>query len=313
MAPKATLYQHDGSLPKLPVPELKDTLALYVKSVHPLATEAEFEQTKKAVAEFARPGGPGETLQKRLQEHDNYMAYRDPVVVYVNYFFTFVDDRRFLNRPAARAATIITGAMAFRKLVVTEQLEPETAKGGPLSSHQYHYLFNSTRIPKIPECVTRTSDPNTNNHIVVIRKGKFYAVDLVVKGRQLSTGEIEQQIQRIYQMAGEEPEEYPVGLLTTEHRDTWTKQRETLLAASPVNQASLDRIETAAFAVCLDDSKPVTVDQLSRACWHGDGENRFFDKSLQFIIFDNGKAGFNGEHSMMDATPTSRLCDWIME
>lgn len=57
----------------------------------------------------------------------------------------------------------------------------------------------------------------------------------------------------------------------------------------------------------------------SRACWHGDGANRFFDKSLQFIVFENGKAGrifidtgFNGEHSRMDATPPNRLCDWIL-
>jgi carnitine O-acetyltransferase len=82
---------------------------------------------------------------------------------------------------------------------------------------------------------------------------------------------------------------------------------------SPINKASLDTIETATMVLCLDDSKPITRKEASRACWHGDGRNRFFDKSLQFIVFDNGKAGFNGEHSMMDATPTSRLCDFICE
>jgi carnitine O-acetyltransferase len=34
---------------------------------------------------------------------------------------------------------------------------------------------------------------------------------------------------------------------------------------------------------------------------------------MQFIVFDNAKAGFNGEHSMMDATPTSRLCEHVCE
>ena len=29
--------------------------------------------------------------------------------------------------------------------------------------------------------------------------------------------------------------------------------------------------------------------------WHGDGRNRYFDKSVQFIVCDNGKAGFNAE------------------
>jgi len=49
------------------------------------------------------------------------------------------------------------------------------------------------------------------------------------------------------------------------------------------------------FLVCLDQSSPVTRNEVSRALWHGDGKNRFFDKSLQFIVFENGKAGFNGE------------------
>ena len=57
----------------------------------------------------------------------------------------------------------------------------------------------------------------------------------------------------------------------------------------------------------------MTKDEHSVACWHGDGKNRFFDKSMQFIVFDNGKAGFNGEHSNMEATITHRCCDWVLE
>ena len=112
-------------------------------------------------------------------------------------------------------------------------------------------------------------------------------------------------------MAGSD-KELPVGVLTSENRDTWTLLRDQMLV-SPVNKASLDAIETASFVLCLDDTVPRTRDQVSRACWHGDGRNRFFDKSLQFIVFDNGKAGFLGEHSMMDATPTHRMCEYILE
>lgn len=122
---------------------------------------------------------------------------------------------------------------------------------------------------------------------------------------------MDSQIQKIYQMAGED-KDIPVGVLTAENRDTWTHVRQEMLK-SPVNKTSLDLIETATMVLCLDDTKPISRREASRACWHGDGRNRFFDKSLQFIVFDNGKAGFNGEHSMMDATPTSRLCDFICE
>ena len=35
--------------------------------------------------------------------------------------------------------------------------------------------------------------------------------------------------------------------------------------------------------------------QTGRALWHGDGRNRYFDKSVQFVVFANGKAGMIGE------------------
>ena len=54
--------------------------------------------------------------------------------------------------------------------------------------------------------------------------------------------------------------------------------RAALLAASPSNAASLEEIESAILVVALDDTKPVTREQISWACWVGDGKNRFYDK-----------------------------------
>ncbi len=75
----------------------------------------------------------------------------------------------------------------------------------------------------------------------------------------------------------------------------------------------MQKLESSVLLLCLDDTAPVTREEAGRALWHGDGRNRWFDKSLQLIVFENGKAGFNGEHSMMDATPTFRMCDYICE
>ena len=58
--------------------------------------------------------------------------------------------------------------------------------------------------------------------------------------------------------------------------------------------------------------------------WHGavtgKGENavlglrnRWVDKPVQFIVFDNGKAGIMGEHSVMDGTPTATMCDRVLD
>jgi hypothetical protein len=38
-------------------------------------------------------------------------------------------------------------------------------------------------------------------------------------------------------------------------------------------------------------------EQTARALLHGTGHNRWYDKTMQFIVFENGKAGFLGEVS----------------
>ena len=115
----------------------------------------------------------------------------------------------------------------------------------------------------------------------------------------------------------------PVGLLTGGHRDMWTDAREHLLQSSDSNAKVLTAIETASFVLCLDPSKPssrVSKDgsqgaedavKFSRALLHGDGENRWFDKPMQWVLFDSGEAGFIGEHSCMDGTPTAKVNDYI--
>lgn len=84
--------------------------------------------------------------------------------------------------------------------------------------------------------------------------------------------------------------------------------------------------------VALDDTKPVTREDISWACWVGNGRNRWYDKHqcryfpcthsqdktpvliycVPVIVFDNGRSGFLGEHSCMDGTPTLRTNEFII-
>ncbi|KAJ3416921.1 Carnitine O-acetyltransferase mitochondrial [Chytridiales sp. JEL 0842] len=327
--PNKPMYQHQPNLPKLPVPTLAETAEKYLKTVRPHFSDAEYAATEAAVRAFVAPNGPGQELQKRLEKRRDteptswllewwndlsYMGYRDPVVIFVSYFFCFRDEvRPQWKAPASRAAAITTAALEFKRKVVEEEIVPEMVKGGALSMDQYRYLFNTCRVPKIPSDVTFVADPRKNNHIIAVRKNQFFAIDTKhPDGRNLSTMELAKQFEKVYQLAGDKAAT-PVGVLTASNRDVWAKNRDELLKASPANKASLDTIESAAFVVCLDDTKPVSREEMSRACWHGDARNRFWDKACQFIVFDNGKAGFNGEHSMMDATPTNQLCDWLCD
>lgn len=319
---KGAMLRFQDSLPRLPVPTLEETAARYVKSLHPLLSPAEYAASKKAVDEFIKPGGVGQKLQEKLiARRENpkiknwiyewwndsaYLAYRDPVVPYVSYFYSHRDDRRRRN-PAKRAAALSTAALEFKKQVDSGSLEPEYMKKLPVCMDSYKWMFNASRVPAKPADYPVKYDANDHKHILVIRKNQFFKVAHEVDGKPLNTAELEAQFARIYELAQRAP---AVGALTSENRDVWTEAREVLLK-SPKNKAALEAVESASFVVCLDDAAPVTLEERAHQYWHGDGQNRWYDKPLQFIVNDNGTSGFLGEHSMMDGTPTHRLNDYV--
>jgi carnitine O-acetyltransferase len=319
---KGPMLRFEDSLPRLPVPTLEVTAKRYLKSVHPLLSAPEYETTKTAVEEFVKPGSIGEELQKRLvarrEDPKNknwiyewwndaaYLTYRDPVVPYVSYFYSHRDDRHRRN-PAKRAAAITTAVLEFKKQVDGGTLEPEYMRKLPISMESYQWMFNCCRIPNEGRDYPAKYRPEEHKHIIAVRKNQFYKILHEHNGRQLNTSELQRQFERVYQIAEKGS---AVGALTSENRDIWTQARKNLIAAHASNKASLEAIESASFVVCLDDAKPVTLEERATQYWHGDGCNRWFDKPLQFIVNDNGTSGFMGEHSMMDGTPTHRLNDY---
>ncbi|KAN0087713.1 Acyltransferase ChoActase/COT/CPT [Tylopilus felleus] len=321
------MLRFQASLPHLPVPPLESTISKYLESVKPHLSDAEYTTTHaRSYAFLASPLAA--ELQRRLESRAAdpavknwladwwnevaYMAYRDPVVVFVSYFYVHRDDPRIrLRGPAARAASLLKAMLPFRALTESKRLEPEKVRGTPLCMASYKWLFHACRYPVKPTDTAAKFDMQTHDHVVFVRKNKFFEVPLATpEGRELSAVELEVQIERVMALAGND-KGVPVGALTGENRDVWTDARATLLAASPVNGKSLERIESAAIIVCLDDTKPVTREEISWACWVGDGRNRFYDKH-QLLVFDNGRSGFLGEHSCMDGTPTLRLNEFML-
>jgi carnitine O-acetyltransferase len=320
---KGNMLRFEESLPRLPVPTLQETSARYLKSLHPLLTEDEYAASEKAVAEFQKEGSLGQTLQKRLLARREdpkrknwiyewwndaaYLTYRDPVVPYVSYFYSFRDDRRRRN-PAKRAAAITTATLEFKRQVDESSLEPEYMRKLPMSMSSYEFMFNCSRVAAEPADYPIKYDHKDNQFVVVIRKNQFFKVDTHVQGKQLTTAELELQFSKIYKNAQQAA---PIGSITSLPRDQGVTARENLLAASPNNAKALEAIESSSFVICLDGATPVTLEERARQYWLGDGSNRWYDKPCQFIINDNGTAGFMGEHSMMDGTPTHRLCDTV--
>ena len=102
-----------------------------------------------------------------------------------------------------------------------------------------------------------------------------------------------------------------VGILTTLNREEWADARAMLRDFHPDNQTYLDVIERSLFALCLDASSPESMEERFHAALHGDGKNRWFDKSFQFIIGKNGHVAVNGEHAGLDGYPVHRLIRYI--
>lgn len=167
---KGPMLRYEVSLPRLPVPPLASTAAKYLETVEPHVTPEQFAKTQAAVKAFL-DSEQSKVLQERLQARAAqpgvaswladwwnevaYMGYRDPVVVYVSYFYVHVDDK---TRPsqAKRAAQLLKAILPFRALVercvisswrgstvlnlCSEQLEPEKVRGAPLAMKSYEWL-----------------------------------------------------------------------------------------------------------------------------------------------------------------------------
>ncbi|KAF9956374.1 Carnitine O-acetyltransferase mitochondrial [Modicella reniformis] len=332
----AIMDKGQNELPSLPVPPLDQTLARYLESIRPLTTDEEYDRTVQAVKQF-KESSLGPALDQRLRERvleceqkgtswlaewwDEwaYFTHRDSSTFFVNYYFGFQDDPRIPTQ-TARAALLVSLALEFRQLIATRTLTPDMARNSPFCMNMYRFLFNYSRITGSPADTAVGHPTEANNHICVVRNGRFYIFETLhlpsKPSSVLSPREIMIQLERIKKMADDYDDKSsvpPIGILSTGQRDQVANDRMTLFEAHVSNKAHMAKIETSMFVLCLDSSSPSTSEEFSRACWHGDGASRWFDKCFQLVVFENGRAGMNGEHSKMDATPTSRLCRYLID
>ena len=200
--------------------------------------------------------------------------------------------------------------MQFWMCLRTGQLKADVTKksGTRQSMDQFRYLFNTTRIPQQDEDVLRhywkpeneETDNEVPKHAIVLRNGHTFLYHPMKKdGQELKDPqEIEMDLGKIKAHADAKKTGPGVAALTCDRRERWAQNRIRLMKS---NSASLDLIESAMFVIVLDEEKPSSD---SECCWSlmaGNPSNRWADKSLQVIVFDNGRGGVNSDHSPMDA------------
>lgn len=151
---------------------------------------------------------------------------------------------------------------------------------------QYQYLFNSCRIPCKPADYVKLFDMEHNNHVIVLQRNMIFSFELIHNNKRLSQTEILKQLEKIYNC--KDKQDCPVGILTVQDRDTWTDHYEAF-AAIPQNQKLFEIIHSSVLVLALDESSPLTSEEIAHECWHGQGLNRWFDKTVQLIVFQNGR------------------------
>ncbi|KAL4660088.1 carnitine O-palmitoyltransferase 2, mitochondrial [Arapaima gigas] len=266
---------------------------------------------------------------------DMYLSARDPVVLNFNPFMSFNSDPKpEYNDQLLRAANMVCSAVRFMKTLRAGYLEPEVfhlnpAKSDtesfkklirwvppslswygaymvnayPLDMSQYFRLFNSTRIPRFG-CDELFTD-ETGRHLLVMRKGNMYVFDVLDHdGNMVNPAEILAHLQYILSDTVPPPD-YPLGFLTTENRDVWASLRDKLVDMG--NSEALTLVDSALFCLCLDDEPMRDHIHTSHNMLHGDGCNRWFDKSFSIIVAKDGTASINFEHAWGDGVAVLRF------
>lgn len=86
-----------------------------------------------------------------------------------------------------------------------------------------------------------------------------------------------------------------------------------MLAIDPKNEEYLSTISSAAFTVSLDDKEVATNAERVRLSMLGDGLNRWYDKTLQFIVSSNGKSSWIFDHAYIDGLIIHGITKWVQE
>uniref|UniRef100_A0A672LQ18 Carnitine O-acetyltransferase-like n=1 Tax=Sinocyclocheilus grahami TaxID=75366 RepID=A0A672LQ18_SINGR len=330
---------HQEGLPKLPVPPLQQTCEHYLAALTPIVDPEELNHTRKLLEEFQKPGGVGERLQKGLEQRAKkmenwlsdwwlqtaYLDYRMPVVVHSSPGVVLprmeFSDRQGQMRYAAK---LIAGVLDFKSMIDNETLPVEYLGAKPLCMNQYYKVLSSCRIPgtKRDTVVNYTLDKRPPTHITVVHNFQFFVLDVYNSdATPLTVDQIYIQLEKIWNSSLQTNKE-PIGILTSNHRNSWGKAYNNLIK-DKTNKESVRAIQKSIFTVCLDAPIPRVSDDMYRTragvqMLHGGGSrwnsgNRWFDKTLQFIIGEDGTCGLIYEHAPAEGPPIVSLIDHVVE
>ncbi|XP_070773611.1 carnitine O-acetyltransferase-like [Enoplosus armatus] len=325
-------------LPSLPVPCLQQTCELYLSFLEPLLEVDELKRAKELVEEFQKAGGVGERLQRGMERkarntenwltdfyvRNIYFDQRKPLVIHSNIGALFPQmDFRDKQEHIRYAAELLAAFLDVKTMIDNETLPAEYMRGKPLCMKQYEQLLSSCRIPglKTDSLVFYAKSSTPPKHVTVICNNQFFVLDVYNSdGNPLTVDQLYVQLEWICNSSLQTNME-PVGILTTQHRDIWSKTYSNFIK-DETNKESVSAIQSSICTVCLDEAMPPVSDEMFRSSailkiLHGGGSqcnsgNRWFDKGMQIIIGEDGICGVNVSHAAGDGSVAMALCDYCV-
>lgn len=311
-----------SSIPQLPLAELQSTLDLYLTSARPFLSEDGLKHTLSIIREFRE--GVGIQLQKRLLHRKNdpkidnwqydlqvngiYLNRRDPVYPYGIFYGSHILTAN-PHSQAERAAIVSIAAYKFKRRMDAGELEQDYMNEDPICMSSLQWLFNANRMP----CIGRDNMYKYpgNDYLVALRRGYVFKVALSSRAKPASYNSLRASFRAILDRSEERVP--AVATLTADQRDTWAKLRKMLKTVDQANDALISMIEAAAFVVCLDEGTPNSSTERCNQFLLGDPSNRWSDKSLQFVVCENGTSAHVCEHSMLDAISLKQINKFISQ
>ncbi|KAK0402836.1 hypothetical protein QR680_016565 [Steinernema hermaphroditum] len=324
------------TLPKYGVPPLEETVKKFIQFARPIQNDDEFKKTVEVARKFV--DSEGKALQRLLKQRSDkmenwltpwwlniaYLEGRTPLPVVTSPGVLFPKfDYSGLEGQIDAAAKMIQAALNFYHKICNDELPQDKAGNVPFDMSQYKFLFGTTRIPRVGKDVIKygkdLSPPS--EHIIVMRNGHIFKVPVYDNGGEmLSLDQLKNLIENFVVPHSEAHCRHPIGIVSSEDRDVWAKVYENL---QENNLANLHAVENALFVVCLDNQTELkgsltARDEQARQALHGGGcdansTNRWFDKTIQFVIGADGYCGMTYEHTPAEGPPIAMLMDSITE
>ncbi|WXC66012.1 hypothetical protein SNK03_011796 [Fusarium graminearum] len=306
-------------LPRYPLVDLDEAVKDLLNSVgHFAHTREEYEELSRKAHTLAAPGSLGRRLYNKLRVKADdpnveswiadlllkalHLKRRYPLAPFGNFMGTHFDSPTS-HTQAERAAILTSTLCEFKADRDAGRLEPDFLGTRANCGHSLSWLFNAVREPNV-DCDKMMKYPD-NEYVAVLRKGHLFKVPLKPAETCATYGMLKATYQAIIDL--DLKDNSWAGMLTTDNRDSWGLNRQTLLASDSRNEAYFETIEAAVFVMCLDDNSPVTRADRVRYGYIGDSFNRWHDKCTQIIVTANGRSATIFEHSMIDLMTVSQL------